>query len=39
LIDTQGYLRYDHIGEGGYDQIEKSIRDLLAERAVLHPSF
>src|SRR5438046_1194496 len=23
LIDTQGYIRYDHIGEGGYDQIEK----------------
>ena len=35
LIDTQGYLRYDHIGEGGYDQIEKSIRELLAERAAL----
>jgi Redoxin len=25
LIDTQGYIRYDHIGEGGYDQIEKAI--------------
>jgi thiol-disulfide isomerase/thioredoxin len=35
LIDTQGYLRYDHIGEGGYDQIEKSIQELLAERAAL----
>ena len=35
LIDTQGYLRYDHIGEGGYDQIEKSIQALLAERAAL----
>jgi thiol-disulfide isomerase/thioredoxin len=22
LIDTQGYIRYDHIGEGSYDQIE-----------------
>jgi len=35
LIDTQGYLRYDHIGEGNYDQIEKSIQSLLAERAAL----
>ena len=35
LIDTQGYIIYDHIGEGGYDQIEKSIRELLAERAAL----
>ena len=33
LIDSQGYIRYDHIGEGDYDQIEKSIRSLLAERA------
>ena len=33
LIDTQGYLRYDHIGEGDYTQIEKSIQSLLAERA------
>ncbi|MGI0042176.1 MAG: redoxin family protein [Nitrososphaeraceae archaeon] len=35
LIDTQGNLRYDHIGEGSYDQIEKSIQSLLAERAAL----
>ena len=35
LIDAQGYLRYDHIGEGDYNQIEKSIRSLLAERAAL----
>jgi thiol-disulfide isomerase/thioredoxin len=35
LIDTQGYIRYDHIGEGNYDQIEKSIRLLVAERAAL----
>jgi thiol-disulfide isomerase/thioredoxin len=26
LIDTQGYIRYDHIGEGSYDQIEKAIQ-------------
>jgi thiol-disulfide isomerase/thioredoxin len=35
LIDTQGYIRYDHIGEGDYDQIEKSIQSLVAERAFL----
>jgi thiol-disulfide isomerase/thioredoxin len=33
LIDSQGLIRYDHIGEGSYDQIEKSIQLLLAERA------
>ena len=35
LIDTQGYIRYDHIGEGGYDQTENAIQSLLAERAAL----
>jgi thiol-disulfide isomerase/thioredoxin len=35
LIDSQGFKRFDHIGEGGYDQIEKSIQSLLAERAAL----
>ena len=35
LIDTEGNIRYDHIGEGSYDQIEKSIQSLLAERAAL----
>jgi len=23
LVDNQGYIRYSHIGEGGYDQIEQ----------------
>ena len=36
LIDSQGFIRYDHIGEGGYNQIEKSIQSLLAERAASH---
>ncbi|MFZ0344168.1 MAG: redoxin family protein, partial [Nitrososphaeraceae archaeon] len=35
LIDTQGYIRYDHIGEGSYDQIEKEIQSLVAERAAM----
>ena len=33
LIDSQGYIRDNHIGEGGYDQTEKTIQLLLAERA------
>ncbi len=32
LIDKQGILRYTRIGEGGYDQTERRIRALLAER-------
>jgi thiol-disulfide isomerase/thioredoxin len=33
LIDADGYIRYDHIGEGGYTETEKVIQSLLAERA------
>src|SRR5919106_1679825 len=33
LIDNEGYIRYDHIGEGGYTEIEKVIQSLLTERA------
>ena len=33
LIDSQGYIRDNHIGEGGYDQTEKAIQLLLVERA------
>jgi thiol-disulfide isomerase/thioredoxin len=32
LIDTEGYIRYDHIGEGAYAETEKVIQSLLAER-------
>src|SRR6476646_7211166 len=35
LIDAQGYIRYNHVGEGDYNQIEKSIRSLVAEHAAL----
>jgi len=31
LIDTEGYIRYDHIGEGGYEETEEKIKELLAE--------
>jgi len=33
LIDNEGYIRNDHIGEGGYAETEKVIQSLLAERA------
>jgi len=33
LIDDEGYIRYDHIGEGAYKETEKVIQSLLTERA------
>lgn len=32
LIDIDGYIVYDHIGEGSYEETEKKIQELLAER-------
>jgi len=32
LIDIDGFIRYDHIGEGGYEETEKVIQELLNER-------
>ena len=32
LIDANGYIRYDHIGEGDYDTTESEIQQLLMER-------
>ena len=32
LIDIDGFIVYDHIGEGGYDITEKKIQELLNER-------
>ncbi len=29
LADRQGLLRYDHVGEGAYEKIEQTIRQLL----------
>ncbi|MBI3413197.1 MAG: redoxin domain-containing protein [Candidatus Aenigmarchaeota archaeon] len=31
LVDANGFIRYDHIGEGGYDEMEKMIQKLLKE--------
>lgn len=32
LIDKSGAIRYDHIGEGGYDETERKIAELLSEK-------
>lgn len=34
IADDQGYIRYDHIGEGAYDETERVIQQLLQERAI-----
>ncbi|MCA9364115.1 redoxin domain-containing protein [Candidatus Kaiserbacteria bacterium] len=34
LIDIDGFIVYDHIGEGGYDETESEIVKALNERAV-----
>jgi len=33
LIDKDGFIRYDHIGEGAYDLTERTIQELLSENA------
>src|SRR3989344_3307065 len=32
LIDIDGFIVYDHIGEGGYEETEQKIQELLEER-------
>ena len=34
IADHEGYIRYDHIGEGAYQETEKVIQELLKERAM-----
>jgi thiol-disulfide isomerase/thioredoxin len=31
LVDKQGRIRWRHVGEGGYDEAERSIQKLLTE--------
>jgi len=31
LVDNQGLIRHNHIGEGDYAQTEEMIKSLLAE--------
>ncbi len=35
LIDIDGYIVYDHIGEGAYEETEKKIQEALKERMVV----
>lgn len=35
LIDLTGHIVYDHIGEGGYEETEAVIQDLLQQRATI----
>ena len=35
LIDIDGYVIYDHIGEGAYEETEKKIQEALSERAAV----
>ena len=35
IADSEGYIRYDHIGEGAYEKTERVIQQLLEERAQL----
>jgi len=32
LVDKKGIVRYTHIGEGGYDETERAIEQLLTEK-------
>ena len=34
IADHEGYIRYDHIGEGAYQETEKVIQQLLKERSI-----
>lgn len=37
LIDPEGYIIYDHIGEGGYEETERAVQEALMKRdASLH---
>ena len=33
IADHEGFIRYDHIGEGAYQETERVIKELLEERA------
>jgi thiol-disulfide isomerase/thioredoxin len=34
MIDVSGRIRYEHIGEGSYEEMERRVSDLLAETVV-----
>jgi thiol-disulfide isomerase/thioredoxin len=38
LLDKNGHIRYDHVGEGAYAQIDAAVQALLAEPASSDPT-
>ncbi len=34
IVDADGFIRYDHIGEGGYEETEQKVQELLSELGV-----
>ena len=32
IIGVDGFIRYEHVGEGGYEETDQKIQELLAER-------
>jgi len=34
IVDHEGYIRYDHIGEGAYQKTEEIIQQILQERSL-----
>ena len=37
IVDAQGKIRYDHIGEGAYDEIDSTVASLLQEQKNQEP--
>ncbi len=38
MIAADGFIRYQHFGEDAYEENEKEIQELLAEREELNPN-
>jgi thiol-disulfide isomerase/thioredoxin len=36
LVDTDGFIRFRHFGEGAYEETEQKVQELLAERDRIH---
>ena len=31
IVDADGIIRYEHVGEGGYSEMERKVAELLKE--------
>jgi thiol-disulfide isomerase/thioredoxin len=38
IIDIEGRIRYEHIGEGGYEEMEEKVAELLRELETKKPA-